>query len=180
MRKRILCPLATILLVATATGTGSAQTGLNGGFATAGDSWTRLTGFAAVGNTFDAFEFFIISDTGAGPFQNDGMFDFDLAGWTGSAPNPLYTVATGPAFNTSISWTFDFAGNMADTVIIDALFWNGGVFGSLDFAASFSFVNGNFGSLVQSFGGPYDFLQHSDGIGYNRSGLEAAVETCLS
>ncbi len=169
IRQRIVCPFAMILFMATATGTGSAPTGLNGGFAIDGDSWTFGLSFGSDGSTFDAFEFFIIADTGAGPFQNDGMFDFNQPGWTASAPNPLYTVATGPAFDSGIGWTFDFAGNMADTVTIDALFWNGGVFGSLDFAATFSFVNGEFGGLVQSFGGPYDFLQHPDGVGYNRS-----------
>jgi len=142
------------------------------GPATPGESWIVGAIFKNLGSfSLDTIEAFIIADTGAGPFQNDGMFKLSHS-WSADLINPHYTLATGNLLpGETLSWIYDFAGDITESVSIDFLAWTGGVGGTLNFAATFTLANDGL-PISYSEGyppGPYSFLLHPDGKGYNRT-----------
>ncbi len=165
--KIALASLALLVLVfggvATALAVGL---DLDGPTTTEG-TWTKNQGCGGCG-PFDTMEVFIIGDTGAGPFQNDSTFGFNDASWSGTLVNPLYSLSTGNDVN-SLNWTFDFAGDINNTITFDFLIWDGGVFADLTFAATFQYINGSIANINQRFEPPYPFLTFPDGVGYDRS-----------
>jgi hypothetical protein len=104
-------------------------------------------------------EVFIISDTGAGPFENDGMSNFSDIGWSAQLINQNYSLAVGPWDKL---WWFqvDFAGDINASVKYDMLWWDGEPLGQLIGAWGFSH---NEGSL--DFASPED----ANGLNYNRA-----------
>jgi hypothetical protein len=145
---------------------------LIGGTSTHSNSWKTDILFDADVYSFDTFEAFIIADTGAGPFQNDGAFEFSKVSWSASLINPNYSLASGDSFDDWLVWYWDFAGDSNQWLSMDLLFWDGGVGGNLDFAANFDYEFGLIGNVEQGWDSPdgtYAFLQHPDGSGYDRS-----------
>ncbi len=132
-------------------------------------SWTVSLGFGGLG-TETLIESFIVSDTGAGPFQANGIANVFPGTRVSATPNSNYAYMSGPSGVTAWGWDYQFAGNMADTISIDFLAWDNGVGSNLIFAATFDYIGGVFSNVQQSFGGPYDFLQDSTGMNYNRGG----------
>lgn len=175
IRKKILTLFIGLVLVfsissaAKATGVGIDGTGQ------VTNSWTQSVRCWTC-NTFDTLEVFIVNDSGGGPFQNDGISTFQdqsgtaVPGWSGSLVNPNYALATGNALD-SLRWTFDFAGDGANYVTLDLLFWSGGVFGNLVFASKYDLALGTAANIQQAWNGPYDFLDHPDGRGYDRAAV---------
>jgi hypothetical protein len=179
MRKlsRSLCLIfGAIILLVSASPT---MANLIEGTSTQSNSWEKGISIGALGFTFDTFEAFIIADSGAGPFkkEKDGASDFFPVSWSASLINPNYSLASGNP-TTTLSWNWYFDGKKKESISIDFLIWNGGVFGSLDFAATFGYIDGNliFSEENQSIGGPYTFLQYPDGKGYDRDPASAVPE----
>ena len=88
------------------------------------NSWLQrmdLTGPAYTNLTMEAF---IISDTGAGPFENDGMVDFSDSSWSAQLVNPNYSIASGSFDGNVLRWYFDFAGDPNATLNLDLVLWN--------------------------------------------------------
>jgi len=145
------------------------------GPATPGQSWFVGAFLDADSFSFDTIEAFIVADTGAGPFQNDGMSDFNK-NWSADLINLNYALATGDPFpSETLSWIFHFAGDVDQSLTIDLLAWTGGVNGTLNYAASIDYANRSFSWEDGSGGGPYSFLLHPDGQGYNRAVPEPAT-----
>jgi hypothetical protein len=134
-------------------------------------SWVLNTGCFGFCGTWDTIEIFILSDSGGvGPFEAPGIGDFgpSLAGWSGSRPNSLYALATGPGNGGSSANLFSlfFEGSSTGTISMDYLFWSGGVFGTLVTAGDAILVNGVF--TDSNLGGDGELL-YPDGVGYDRS-----------
>lgn len=140
--------------------------------------WTKFQTVGLYpGDWFDTMEVFIVGDTGAGPFQTPGISGLNQPGWSASLVNPGYVVASGPATQ-GLAWDFHFAGDMNETVSLDTLLWQDGVYDTLTFASRYDYVNGSMANLNERFDPPYSFLQHPDGIGYDRSVPEPSA-VCL-
>jgi hypothetical protein len=147
---------------------------------TIGNSWTA--NFGCVTCVFDTVELFIVNDTGAGPFEAPGMDNISATGWSGSFINPLYVSATGPTTNgiDTVLWDAHFAGDASDSVTIDVLLWEGGIFSDLTFAATIQYNNSVLSLIEESTFDPSNsFLQHPDGVGYDRSSAVPEPSTML-
>lgn len=168
--------IAALSLLVLAFGTTTARA--NTITADIGDSYESgswVTGFGFSGGPvglIDTLEAFIVpaSDTGAGPFELDGMTNFNDASWSAALVNPEYSLATG-TYPGSLVWDFTFDGNLADGLIIDLLGWSGGVGGDLTVAISVSYSAGaaTVLGIDSNSTGVYDFLYSSDGSQYNRA-----------
>jgi hypothetical protein len=124
------------------------------------NSWLQrfnLTGPAYSNLTMEAF---IVSDTGAGPFQNDGFVNFldSTASWSAQLINPNYAIATGSFDGEYLRWEFDFAGDPTATLSMDLVLWDDegdrelvGVWGYY-----FAEVNGGLRTPVDETGLNYD------------------------
>lgn len=88
-----------------------------------GNSWTFTYGLPTV-TPIAAIEFFIVNDTGAGPFEAPGASFGAPAGWAGQVLNPTYTLAQGPSA-TSFSITNHFDGDVAQSLTFDIFVWTG-------------------------------------------------------
>ncbi|MDP3539557.1 MAG: PEP-CTERM sorting domain-containing protein [Azonexus sp.] len=129
--------------------------------------WTIAQSCAGCGPATTA-EFFIVGDTGAGPFDSIGIFGLD-AGWSATVVNPNYVVATGPTSNMG-SWVEQYFGNIADSVEINLFFWNGAPLSSLTFSADYTRSgDGSLSLVCQQFGGGCANLSDPTGVNYNRS-----------
>lgn len=162
--------IAGALAVAPGTAVAVPLADNGGGFQLDG-SWTLNTGCFGGCGTWDTIEVFITSDSGGvGPFESPGIGNFSgsLAGWTGSRPNPLYALGTGPGNGGAFSNPFDlfFAGSPTGTIDLDVLFWSGGIFGTLVTAGDLTLVNGVFSDA--GYQGPQELL-FPNGVGYDRS-----------
>ena len=158
-----------MVLVLLTSGLALAQEGLQGGGdAQVTDSWIVNETCGGCGPT-TAIEFFIVNDTGAGPFEDPGLSNLP-AGWVGSLINPNYSLATGPSTNVG-SWTEHYLGEITDSVRIDLIMWTGEPeTSSIAFAASYTrSVNGSLTVHCQAFGQGCPDMQYPDGIGYDRS-----------
>lgn len=133
-------------------------------------SWTggpQLCG--SCGPTSTA-EFFIVGDTGAGPFESPGLSTLP-GGWTASLVNAHYVIASGPTTNLT-GWTEHYLGNIADSVEIDMFFWTGApLVSSISLEADFTrSVNGAMTSVAcQSFGTDCAAMNDPTGVNYDRS-----------
>ncbi len=140
---------------------------LTGTDATPGNSWTATLMFDP-GVNFDTVEQFIITDTGAGPFDAPGMSGFTNGWLDGTTPNANYAKATGAA-SIGSDFTVHFDGDISNLVVVDFLAWEGGIGGTLVAAAKYSWINGTFVSFGEEVGGQYLFLEDPSGANYDRS-----------
>lgn len=131
--------------------------------------WVSTQNCGSCGPTATA-EFFIVGDTGAGPFDGPGVSTLP-GGWTATLVNPNYVIASGPTVNLS-GWTEHFLGNIADSVEIDLFFWAGPPLASnISFAANYTRSGNNNLSLhCQAFGAGCNTMNDPTGINYDRNG----------
>ena len=124
------------------------------------NSWTSGTQLSGGSpGILDTLEFFIIEDTGAGPFEFPGISDFSDAGWTAQLINPNYAKTTGP-WDGALSWIENYAGDSSLTLKYDILAWKGGVFGDVVFTGGWSW---------SGTGWEQRSVLYPDGIGYDRA-----------
>lgn len=131
--------------------------------------WVTTQTCGTCGPTATA-EFFIVGDTGAGPFDGPGISTLPV-GWTATLVNPNYVVASGPTVDLS-DWTENYLGNIADSVEIDLFFWAGSALASsISFAANYTrAVDGSLTLHCQSFGAGCDTMNDPTGVSYDRNG----------
>lgn len=140
---------------------------------------TSPTGCGGCGPVTTA-EFFIVGDTGSGPFDSPGIGSLP-AGWTATVVNPNYAVATGPSLNLS-GWTEHYLGNIANSVEIDLFFWSGAPLSSISFAANYTRSgNGNISALhCQSFGAGCAQMNDPTGVNYDRAAVNVPEPATLA
>lgn len=140
--------------------------------------WTTTQSCGSCGPTSTA-EFFIVGDTGAGPFDAPGLSTLP-AGWTATLVNPNYVVASGPTVNLS-GWTEHFLGNIADSVEIDLFFWAGAPLSTVSFAADYTrSVNGNLSIHCQNFGAGCAAMNDPTGVAYDRESAHVPEPATLT
>ncbi|WP_082532845.1 MULTISPECIES: PEP-CTERM sorting domain-containing protein [unclassified Roseateles] len=131
--------------------------------------WVITQGCGGCGPT-TTVEFFIVGDTGAGPFAGPGLSTLP-AGWVANLVNPNYVIASGPSVNLS-GWTENYLGNIADSVEVDLFFWAGAPLQStISFAANYTRTGGGLSLHCQSFGAGCNTMDDPTGVNYNRSGV---------
>lgn len=110
----------------------------------------------------DTIEAFIVSDTGAGPFDGDGLgfHPVNDPGWVASLVNPNYSLGMGPD-DSSFNLELSFLGDQTQALTVDFLFWDDG---SLVFGQRFSWNNGPVG-VVNGLAA----VSYPTGVGYNRA-----------
>lgn len=139
-----------------------------------------ITSCGGCGPTATA-EFFIVGDTGAGPFAAPGITSLP-AGWTATLVNPNYAIATGPSVLLS-DWVENFLGNIGDSVEIDIFFWTGApLVSAIRFAADYTrSVNGDISTLhCGSFGAGCAEQNDATGVNYDRSAATVPVPASLA
>jgi hypothetical protein len=140
-------------------------------------SWVSpSTGCGGCGPATTA-EFFIVGDTGGGPFEGPGLSNLP-SGWTPTLVNPNYVVATGPSVNFS-GWVEHHLGDIAASVELDVFFWSGApLVSTIAFAANYTrSSSGNITALhCQSFGSGCAQMNDPTGVNYNRSAVTDVPE----
>ena len=132
-------------------------------------SWIVGQGCGGCGPVTTA-EFFIVADTGAGPFESPGLSGLDV-GWTATVVNPNYVLATGPTSGMG-SWTEHYLGDILDSVTINLFFWNGGPLSDLTFAAAYSRSgNGSLYLICQAWDEGCSGQVDPTGVDYDRSSV---------
>jgi hypothetical protein len=151
----------------------------SGGPGDATNSWQVNATCGGCGPVTTA-EFFIVNDTGAGPFDTQGVVN-PIAGWSTDVVNPNYSKSTGPSDDWSF-WTEYYLGDITQSVTVNLLFWNGDPLTNLTFSAAYSrTVNGSLGVICQSFtsqlcGG----MAFQDASLYDRSDSSVPVPPALA
>lgn len=139
---------------------------IEGGEGEVTNSWQVTQSCGSCGPTTTA-ELFIVSDTGAGPFDGPGLSTLP-GGWVADLVNPNYVVATGPSVALS-GWTEHYLGDILESVTINLFFWDGDPLSNLTFAAAYSrSVNGGLSLICQSFGSGCDGMVDPTGVDYDR------------
>lgn len=139
---------------------------IEGGEGVVTNSWQVTQSCGSCGPTTTA-EFFIVGDTGAGPFDDPGLSTLP-GGWFADLVNPNYVVATGPSVNLS-GWTEHYLGDILNSVAINLFFWNGDPLTNLTFAAAYTrSVNGGIRVICQSFGEGCSGMVDPTGVDYDR------------
>ncbi len=140
--------------------------------------WTTTQSCGGCGPTSTA-EFFIVGDTGAGPFDAPGLSTLPV-GWTATLVNPNYVIASGPTVNLS-GWTEHFLGNIADSVEIDLFFWNGAPLSALAFAADYTrSLDGSMFLHCQNFGAGCAAMNDPTGVAYDRESAHVPEPATLT
>ncbi len=143
------------------------------------ESWVKFAGAGGLG-TIDTMEAFIVGDTGAGPFEDDGFAD-ESNGWTASLYNPYGAVMTGAQQADYFGfWDWHFDGEMTETVTIDLIAWENGVGSTIQWAANIVYGNGLLTDLTQGWDGDdLSFLEYPGGRRYDRAPVPEPATVAL-